>query len=104
MKDFQTRAQTKSNILYSWFFLCILLIILGLFVKSAYASFIKKNTANIQQQKYQERFEDLSQKKENLEEKIQNLKSERGKEEEFRKRFNVVKEGETMIRIINEKQ
>jgi len=102
MKDFQTRAKPQSKMIYSWFFLIILMLILGMFVRSAYASFTKKQTADIQKEKYQDERKTLQEKKESLERKIQNLKSDRGLEEELRKRFNVVKEGETLIRIIDE--
>lgn len=100
MKDFRTRTESRRPFYHSWIFLTVLVMVLGLFVRSAYASFAKKKTADIQQEYYQEKVDDLEGKKNNLEEKIQNLKTERGREEEYRKRFNVVKEGEYMIRIV----
>jgi cell division protein FtsB len=103
MKDFQTRAQPKSKIMYSWLFIVFLAIILLMFARSAYFSFNKKQTADAQKEKYEQQLNDLEDKKTNLEDKIENLTSERGMEEELRKRFNVVKEGETMIRIIDKK-
>ena len=76
--------------------------IFGLFVRSAYASFIKKRNADLQREQYQERFEALEEKKADLEAKIERLETDRGREDELRTRFNVVKEGETVIRIIEE--
>ena len=44
--------------------------------------------------------DEFQSKKENLEEKIESLKTDRGIEAELRGRFNITKEGETMIRVI----
>lgn len=100
MKDFKTRKSSKTPFYHSWFFIIVLGLVLGLFVKSAYASFNKKKTADLEKEKYQEKLIDLKNKKENLENKINHLKTERGIEEELRKRFNVTKEGEKIIKII----
>ncbi|MCI5051398.1 MAG: septum formation initiator family protein [Candidatus Pacebacteria bacterium] len=100
MKDYRTRKQRKNPFYHSWVFLFVLVLVLGLFVRSAYASFSKKRTADLEREKYQTRFDELVEKKELLEEKIEHLKTERGIEEELRKRFNVTKEGEKIIKII----
>jgi len=92
----------KRPFYHSWFFLVPLALIFGLFVRSAYASFVKKRNADIQQEQYQERFDTLEQKKADLKAKIEKLETDRGKEDELRTRFNIVKEGETVIRIIEE--
>lgn len=100
MKDYRTRTKKKSNILHSWFFILALGFLLGIFIKSTYATFNKKSQATIEKERYEQQLQKLESKKDNLVNKIENLKTDRGKEEEYRKRFNVVKEGETMIRII----
>lgn len=100
MKDFRTRKKRKQPFYYSWFFLVVLVLVLGLFVKSAYASFVKKQAADIEKHKYEQKLNELIDKKEYLESKIQHLKTNRGKEEALRSRFNVTKEGETIIKII----
>lgn len=101
MKAFHSRVQQQKNpFIYSWFIVAVLAFLLGLFVRGAYASFVKKSVADREEREYRERMEDLIEKKEKLETKIEKLETERGLEEEFRKRFNVVKEGETMIRIV----
>ena len=104
MKDFRTRKSSKSPFHHSWFFLIIMVLVLGLFVKSAYASFSKKRTADLEKDKYEQKLNDLRETKNNLELKINHLKTERGKEEELRKRFDVTKEGEQIIKIIEEKK
>lgn len=102
MNDFQTRVSDKKSFKHSWFFLVILLIVLFLFARSAYASFTKKRNADIERNKYEEQLQKIIDKKHELENRINNLKTERGIEEELRKRFNIVKEGETMVRVIDE--
>lgn len=104
MKDFRTRNLKGRPVIYTWPFLLILLVILGFFGKSAYASFSKKRNADAERNKYQERFDNLVDKKIELETRIENLNTDRGIEEELRKRFNITKDGETLIRIIDEKK
>ena len=102
MKAFHSSIEPKKqSFFYSWFFIAFLFFLLGVFIRSTYASFQKKKIAENEQLEYQAHLQDLSEKKENLENKIHILETDRGLEEEFRKRFNVVKEGETMIRIVD---
>ena len=100
MNDFRTRKSNTKPWTQSWAFLLFLLFILGFFARSAYTSFAKKRNADAERIKYEERLNELILKKESLEERIENLNTERGVEEELRKRFNIVKPGETLIRII----
>lgn len=102
MKDYRTRKSPKKNLFHSWVFILILGFLLGVFIKSTYASFLKRKQAEMERERYREQLENLETKRNDLEHKIENLNTERGREEEFRKRFNVVKEGETMIRIVEE--
>ena len=102
MKDFRTRENTQKRFIYSWIFLVILFIILFFLGRSAFASFGKKRNADKERIKFQEKMETLEDAKLELESRINNLKTDRGLEEELRKRFNVVREGETMIRLIEE--
>ena len=97
----QTRS-TTNPFFHSWYFLIPLAIIFGLFAKGAYTSFVKKRQADIEKDRYQERLGELEATRADLEAKIDKLETQRGREDEFRSRYNVVKEGETMIRIIDE--
>lgn len=100
MKDFKTRKSTQKPFYHSWFFLAFLVLVLSFFVKSTHASFSKKRNADLEKDKYELRLNNLKQKKINLETKIEHMKTNRGIEEELRKRFNVTKEGEQLIKII----
>lgn len=103
MNSFHTR-KPKSNFFRSRFFLAVLLIVFIIFARSTYSSFMKKKRAHSEQEKYQKRFDDLEHKKQTLETNIEKLETERGLEEEYRTRFNVVKEGETLIKIVDESE
>jgi len=94
------RTRKKRPFIYSWVFLIFLGFILGISLRAAFASFSKKKHADIERDKYELRKEEILKKKENLEEKIESLKTDRGIEAELRGRFNITKEGETMIRVI----
>ena len=94
------RTRKKRPFIYSWVFLIFLGFILGISLRAAFASFSKKKHADIERDKYELRKEDILEKKENLEGKIEALKTDRGIEAELRSRFNITKEGETMIRVI----
>ena len=87
---------------HSWFFLVPLALVFSLFVRSAYASFVKKQHADIERERYEEQLSDLERKKADLQAKIEHLETDRGLEDELRTRFDVVREGETVIRIIEE--
>ncbi len=101
MKDFRSRKK-KTRFFRSKLFFFVLVLILVLFVRSTYMSFLKKQRAETEQAKYQEQLETLEKKKADLQYDIEKLQTERGLEEEYRSRFNVVQEGETLIKIIEE--
>lgn len=102
MKDFRTRKQTsQKNFFHSWFFLLILLILLSIFVRGAYASFVKKSNADYEREQFQQEYTILVEKKKELESRIERMKTDRGIEEVIRTTtYNAVREGETMIRIL----
>ena len=79
-----------------------LFLILIVFVRGTYTSFVKKNNSQNEYEKYHQELLELQQKKVDLEQNIEHLKTERGREEEYRERFNVVKERERVIRIIED--
>lgn len=57
-------------------------------------AFSEKENARIQ-------YEETAERKQNLEESVENLSHERGMEEEFRKRFPVAREGEEVIVLVD---
>ncbi len=80
-------------------FLFILLVLIG---RATYFSFEKRATAQDEYRQYHQEFLLLQQKKNDLEYDISKLESERGREEEYRERFHVMREGEKVIRVVEE--
>lgn len=80
----------------------LMLIILAVLIRATYHSFRKRTLSEEEHTRYQDEYEYLLEKKRSLEANIERLKTERGREEEYRERFNVVREGESVIRIIEE--
>ena len=97
-----TRRKRKQSWYHNPLFLFVLLILLVVFSRSVYFSFIKKNKAHQEYVQYEQRHTELEQKREQLNIDIEMLKSDRGREEEYRERYNAVREGEKVIRIIEE--
>jgi cell division protein FtsB len=73
-------------------------------LKSAYSSFSKKRNTTLEKDKYELLLNNLEEKKLHLENKIEHLKTDRGIEEELRKRFNITREGEQIIKIIENQE
>jgi cell division protein FtsB len=101
MFDFHEKRKIRS-VLYSRpvvAFLCICTIILSFSVYHRYT------VAREMKAKLSDREQELSElrsRAELLESKVEYLKNERGIEEELRNRFDVVKEGEQVIILIDE--
>ncbi len=103
MRNFQHRDKFK-HIFQSWPVLAILGVIILffawnvlLFVGKMRATIEKKNIAETQ-------VAGLLQKKEKLTEDIEKLKTEEGREESIREKFGLVKEGEGVIVVVDEKE
>jgi cell division protein FtsB len=101
MEDFRTRQHSKS-FFSSPFFFVILLLVFVFFARSTYFSFYKKDKAAREHIEFQEEYTELKARYDKLQENIEYLETERGTEEELRKRYDVVKDGEILIKIIEE--
>jgi cell division protein FtsB len=102
MRQFEQKRKIKKFI-YSKFVILVLVFILGFLIKGNIGIYTKyreslsrKNSANVQLVK-------LSDRQKNIEEKIVNLETRVGIEEELRNRFSIAKEGEKMVVIIEDK-
>jgi HD superfamily phosphohydrolase len=103
MKDFRSRTN-KYPFVYSPLFLIILVLVLGIFVKSTYSSYAKKNAAKIEQEKILERYNELVEKKEKRTAEIEILRTEEGKKEELRKNQNIGELGESILHIVESRE
>jgi cell division protein FtsB len=102
MKKFQEKSKWK-NILQSKPFLIILgFIVLGL-IWSVFGLFNRMQETAKNRKIEEDKILDLRQRKEKLIFDINNLKTEKGVEENIREKFGLVKEGEEMIVVVEEK-
>lgn len=100
---FQRRLQSRL-----WYhhplFIFILFLLLVVIVRATVISFNKRAAAQEEYEQYYQELVELQAKKEHLEYDISKLESERGREEEYRERFNVLKEGEKVIRVVEDEE
>jgi len=103
MLDFKEK-QILKKIIYSKFTLIFLIFLLVIVVKGVWrvygeAKMTKENRILAQQE-----LEELENRKRKIELKLEELNSDLGLEKEIRNKFSVVKEGEKMIMILDEKK
>lgn len=96
------RRSKRKRWYYHPLFLLLLFVVLIIFIRSTYSSFQKRSITQEEFEAYQQEYQELELRRQKLQENIDTLNTERGREEEYRERFNVVREGERTIRIIEE--
>lgn len=103
MREFSRKRQIWKK-LYSIPFIIILFIILFFLVKGVYGIFKKSQYSERQKAAVESELFELQQKKESIEQKINRLHTETGKEEEVRSKFDVAREGEKLIVIVEDEE
>jgi cell division protein FtsB len=98
--DFHEKRKFKRY-LYSKFTLVVLLGILVLLVPGVWNMFQKEEETRANLNEQELILEELKQREANLRAEIERLSSERGVEEELRSKFEIGKEGEEAIVIVN---
>ncbi len=101
MFDFYEKRKLR-NLLFTRVTAGILLVAAGLLFWSAYGRFTAEQETR---EKRAESFTELNRLKERaaaLESKVERMESERGMEEEIREQFDVAKEGEQVVVIVDE--
>ena len=102
MFDFHEKRKIWK-ILYSKTVL-ILLILLAIFLSnSVYNRFVVTQETKVKLEERKASLESLEERADILDEKVRHLENERGIEEELRNRFDVAKEGEQVIIILDDK-
>lgn len=101
MKDLRTR-NSQRRFHHSRPFIIFLCIVFIVFARSVIVSFHKKKRAHTEQERFETTYDELLRKKTKLEESIEKLETDRGLEEEYRTRFNVIEAGETLIKVVEE--
>lgn len=89
------------QILYSRPTFILLAVLLLVTLNSTWNIYEKASLAREQKNRLEKELSDLKTRKLELEAKILNLKTERGLEEEIRSRFNVAKQGESVVVVVD---
>jgi cell division protein FtsB len=103
MFDFHEKRKMKA-ILYSKGVFVLLILIAVLLSVSVYNRFVVTQDTKIRLNERREDLESLEMRAEVLQTKVDYLESDRGIEEELRNRFDVAKEGERVIVILEDKE
>ncbi len=100
MKEFQQKEERKSKLYsrYTLLFLFVMIILVGKGLINIYQKNISSreevNLVELKKQSLQNRYDDLSNK-------VEDLKTPQGVEKEIRSKFDVVKPGESVIVVVD---
>ena len=100
MIDFHEKRKLKQ-FLYSKVTLVVLAIVVLLLLNSVWNIFLKERVTNTTRKKLEREFVELQEREALLREEIERLSTPRGVEEEIRSKFEVAKEGEETMVIID---
>jgi cell division protein FtsB len=98
------KKQKFRKILYSKFSILILLVLLFFAAKGAFEVYQKVRVSEGHLNLVEGQYASLEARKNSIETKINKLDTELGVEEEIRKKFNVVKEGEKVVILIDDEE
>lgn len=102
MKKFKEENKWRRILQSKPFLILLVLIVLGL-IWSVFGLFTRMQETAKNRKIEEEKILDLNQRKEKLILDIANLKTEKGVEENIREKFGLVKEGEEMIVVVEDK-
>lgn len=101
MREFEKKRKIKSRI-YSTFSLIVLLIIAILILRGTVGVYLKHSQSQDKVDELSEQIQDFEKRKIYLEEQISDISSEYGVEKELREKFNIAKDGEEVIIILDD--
>lgn len=101
MLEFQKKRKIR-NVFYSKLVLVVILVFLFIFIKATWKFYDKANESRHRKENVEHEMAELVQRKTELEQEIAHLDSSVGMEEELRTRFDLVKEGEETILLVDE--
>ena len=102
MRDFQQKKRWR-NILQSWPILILMIIVLVFFAWGIIGLMFKVQTTRENRKLAENKLIELQNKKEIFQTDVAKLESQSGIEESIREKFPVVKEGEGLILIVEDK-
>lgn len=103
MREFSQKRKMWKKI-YSIPVLILLLVILFFVLKGTWIIFMKSSYSHKQKIAVEAKLIALQERKNSIEKKIQRLNTETGVEEEIRSKYDVAKEGEKLIVIVDEEE
>lgn len=103
MREFSQKRKIR-RILYSPLVLIILAIILFFIIKGSFGVYQKYTFSKDKLSKTESELSILREKKANIDNKIKDLETETGIEQEIRAKFDVAKEGEKLIVIVDDEK
>ena len=101
MLDIQQKRKIRS-VAYSWVTLVVLLLLVLVVARSTWIVYQKKQASESMKNVSLQNVEELRLQSEELGSKIEKLKTNTGIEEEIRLKFNVVKDKENMVVIVED--
>lgn len=103
MLDIQQKRKLRF-VMYHKYTLIALSILVVIFMHSTWAIYNKKTESELLMDSSEQRLLDLQTREKDLKEKIDKLNTEQGIEEEIRSKFNVTKENENVVIIVENKE
>lgn len=100
MSEFKPAKKTYKRILQSKVVLLIIFLIFLFMAKAVYGVYVKNSLAGQNVEKTRVELQGLEEKRDDLAEKLDNVATERGIEEEIRKSFSVAGAGEGVIVVV----
>jgi len=87
--------------IYSWWSAAILAVIAFFFLNNTWDVYRKYSASKQNVEGLEEQYKNAQNRERELSGKIDNLRTEKGLEQEIREKFNVAKEGEKVVVIVN---
>ncbi len=103
MFDFHEKRKIR-NVVFSKFTILILLVLIGLLSMSVFERFMALRAITEKREVREEELHGLQQRAAALEAEVEYMQHGRGIEEELRNRFDVAKEGERVIIIVDDEK
>jgi len=102
MREFKQRQKIKSRI-YSKYTIAFLFLVLVLLLNGTWGIFQKMTESKGKLEASEDRYESVKKRHEALDSQIKHLGTETGLEEEIRTRYNLSREGENVIVLVDNK-
>ena len=97
--EFYDKQKTRQ-FFYSKVTIGAMVVLVAMLIPGVYGIYLKVNESKKDRVTAERELADLEKRKQMLEEKVERSKTDRGLEEQIREKFNVAKEGESVIVLV----